>query len=100
MPAPPQNVFVPRSGVTTDQGHLSFDEVCDQLAGAVGRLTGDDAKAVEVLGATGNDSVREGAATIDDLASSAGGRLVLDSRLVGHPAYPAAVVAAPGRVAG
>jgi acyl-CoA reductase-like NAD-dependent aldehyde dehydrogenase len=29
----PQNVFVPRSGITTDQGHLSFDEVCDHLAG-------------------------------------------------------------------
>jgi phenylacetic acid degradation protein paaN len=95
----PQNVFVPRPGITTDQGHLSFDEVCDHLAVAVGRLTGDDAKAVEVLGATVNDSVREGAATIADLASSDGGRLVLDSRLVSHPAYPDAVVRAPGLVA-
>src|SRR3954451_1811957 len=36
----PQNVLVPRSGVDTDEGHLSFDELGERLAGAIGRLTG------------------------------------------------------------
>lgn len=94
----PQNVYVPRDGIDTDEGHLTFDEVCDRLAGAVQRLTADDAKAVELLGATVNDTVRAGAEGIPDLAAQAGGRLVLDSRRVSHPTYPDAVVRAPGIV--
>jgi phenylacetic acid degradation protein paaN len=95
----PQNVFVPRAGVETDEGHLSFDELGEKLASAIGRLTGDDAKAVELLGATVNDGVRERAAGLADLASSAGGRVVVDSRTVAHPRYPDAVVRTPGLVA-
>ncbi|GMA87171.1 hypothetical protein GCM10025868_24210 [Angustibacter aerolatus] len=63
------------------------------------RLTGDDAKAVEVLGATVNDTVRAGAAGLAALADTAGGRVVLDSRQVAHPTYPDAVVRTPGLVA-
>ena len=62
----PQNVYVPRAGVDTDEGHLSFDEFGEKLAAAIGRLTGDDAKAVELLGATVNDGVRERAAGLAD----------------------------------
>ncbi|NUO89966.1 MAG: aldehyde dehydrogenase family protein, partial [Dermatophilaceae bacterium] len=46
----PQNLYLPADGIDTDEGHLSFDDFGDKLAGAVGRLTGDDAKAVELLG--------------------------------------------------
>ena len=94
----PQNVYVPRGGVDTDQGHLSLQEFSDRLAGAVQRLTGNDAKAVELLGATVNDTVRSGADRLSGLASASGGRLVLDSRRISHPAYPDAVVRAPGIV--
>ncbi|HET8616932.1 MAG TPA: phenylacetic acid degradation protein PaaN [Actinomycetales bacterium] len=94
----PQNVYVPRGGIETDQGHLSFDEVAQQVAGAVQRLTSDDAKAVELLGATVNPAVRERAASLATFASSGGGQVVLDSRTVEHPAYPDAVVRTPGLV--
>jgi acyl-CoA reductase-like NAD-dependent aldehyde dehydrogenase len=94
----PQNVYVPRDGVDTDEGHLSLAEFCDRLAGAVQALTGDDAQAVELLGATVNDTVRAGADRLAGMASAAGGRLVLDSRRVPHPTYPDAVVRAPGIV--
>jgi phenylacetic acid degradation protein paaN len=94
----PQNVYVPRDGVDTDEGHLSLAEFCDRLAGAVRALTGDDARAVELLGATVNDTVRAGADQLAGMASAAGGRLVLDSRRVPHPTYPDAVVRAPGIV--
>jgi acyl-CoA reductase-like NAD-dependent aldehyde dehydrogenase len=94
----PQNIYVPRSGVDTDEGHLSFEEFGQKLAGAVQRLTGDDAKAVEVLGATVNEGVRANAGSLAEVAADAGGSVVLDSRVVSHPAYPQAVVRAPGLV--
>jgi phenylacetic acid degradation protein paaN len=94
----PQNVYVPRDGVDTDQGHLSLSEFSDRLAAAVQALTSDDARAVELLGATVNDTVRSGADRLSGLAAAVGGRLVLESRTVSHPTYPDAVVRAPGIV--
>jgi phenylacetic acid degradation protein paaN len=95
----PQNVYVPREGIETDEGHLSCEEFGQRLAGAVQRLTADDAKAVELLGATVNEGVRGNASGLAALAEEAGGTVVLDSRQVSHPAYPEAVVRAPGLVA-
>src|SRR5829696_2799059 len=95
----PQNLYVPQAGVDTDEGHLSFDEFGDRLAGAIGRLTGDDAKAVELLGATVNDQVRGNAGSLASIAEDADGRVVLDSRRVAHPTWSDAVVRAPGLVA-
>ncbi|WP_406832959.1 phenylacetic acid degradation protein PaaN [Pedococcus sp. KACC 23699] len=94
----PQNIYVPRDGITTDEGEVSFEEFGHKLAAAVGKLTGDDAKAVELLGATVNDGVRANAGGLADLAEEAGGTVVLDSRAVTHPAWPDAVVRAPGLV--
>lgn len=95
----PQNIYVPADGVDTDQGHLGFEEFGQKLAGAVQRLTGDDAKAVELLGATVNPDVRDRAANLAGLAEEAGGSVVLDSRRIEHPAFPEAVVQAPGILA-
>ncbi len=95
----PQNLYLPASGIDTDDGHLSVAEVSDRLARAIDRLTSDDARAVELLGATVNDSVRLRAATVADLAAYADGRVVLDSRAVSHPTYPGAVVRTPALVA-
>lgn len=94
----PQNVYV-QAQVPTDEGVLSFDEVADRLGAAVSRLTGDDAKAVELLGATVNPQVRSNAAAHATIASEADGRVVLASREIVHPAYPDAVCRAPGLVA-
>jgi phenylacetic acid degradation protein paaN len=95
----PQNIYVPREGIDTDEGHLSFEEFGQRLGAAVGRLTGDDARAVELLGATVNDGVRANARGLAALAEEAGGTVVLDSRSVSHPTYPDAVVQAPGLIA-
>ena len=94
----PQNIYVPSTGVETDEGHLSFEEFGERLAGAVSRLTGDDVKAVELLGATVNDQVRSNADSLESMAAEAEGRVVLDSRRVVHPSYAEAVVRAPGLV--
>jgi len=95
----PQNLYVPAEGIETDEGHVSFDDFGTRLAAAVERLTGDDARAVELLGAIVNDQVRANAAGLAELADRSGGTVVLDSRRVAHPAYPDAVVRAPGLVA-
>jgi phenylacetic acid degradation protein paaN len=94
----PQNLYVPTGGVNTDEGHLTFGEFGERLAGAIQRLTGDDAKAVEILGATVNDQVRGNADSLESIAAQAEGRVVLDSRRLVHPSYAEAVVRAPGLV--
>ncbi len=47
----PQNIYVPKDGIDTAEGHLSFDEVAAALAEGVQKLLADPARAVEVLGA-------------------------------------------------
>ncbi|TDD44594.1 phenylacetic acid degradation protein PaaN [Nonomuraea terrae] len=86
----PQNVLVPAGGIETDEGHKSFDEVASGLAAAVGRLLGDDARAVELTGALVNPGVLarvEGAPSL--------GEVVLESRAVKHPEFPDAVIRTP-----
>ncbi len=92
----PQNLYVPEGGIDTDEGHLSFDEFGERLAGAVGRLTGDDAKAVELLGATVNDQVRDNADSLASIADGCRGRVVLDSRRVDAPGVGRRRRARPG----
>jgi phenylacetic acid degradation protein paaN len=95
----PQNIYVPRSGIETDEGHLSFEDFGAKLSGALTRVNGDDAKAVEILGAIVNDDVRSRAIDLPGLAARLGGTVVLDTRKVKHPSYPDAEVRAPGLVA-
>ena len=90
----PQDVLVPRDGIDTDEGRTTFDEVGAGIAAALDRLLGDDARAVEVLGAVVNDGV------IERLDGAAGtGRVVVESRTITHPAWPDARVRTPLLVA-
>ncbi len=99
----PQNVYVPRDGISTDEGPLSFEQLADRLAEAIRAADArDDAKAVELLGATVNDGVRSRAGSVAEIAASAPsgqGRVLLESREVEHATYPDAVVRSPALVA-
>jgi phenylacetic acid degradation protein paaN len=86
----PQNILIPASGVDTDEGHKSVDEVAAGIAAAVQGLTHDPARAVEVTGAIVNDAVLDRLDRARQL-----GEVVLDSRAVAHPAHPDAVVRTP-----
>ncbi|HEF5787608.1 aldehyde dehydrogenase [Burkholderia multivorans] len=86
----PQNIYVPRDGIRTADGHASFDEVAQAIAGGVQKLTGDPARSVELIGAIQNDGVT---ARID--AARAVGRVLLDSQTLQHPAFPDARVRTP-----
>jgi phenylacetic acid degradation protein paaN len=90
----PQNVFVPREGIATDEGHKSFAEVGDAIAAAVQKLLADDARAVELLGAVVNRGVLERLG-----AAPNRGQVVLESRTIDHPAWPDATVRTPTIVA-
>ena len=86
----PQNVYVPRGGISTAEGHLSFDQVAQALGEAVQKLVGDPARAVEILGAVVSDGV---AARIDTARMM--GTVIVDSQVIAHPLYPKARVRTP-----
>jgi phenylacetic acid degradation protein paaN len=86
----PQNVYIPRSGIATERGHISVTQFGAAVASAVDALLSDDARAVEILGAVVNDPVRE---RLESWAGHAG--TVLASRAIKHPAWPDATVRTP-----
>lgn len=86
----PQNLLIPREGITTDAGHRTFDEVTADLAAAVGALLGDDARANALLGALVNPEVK---ARLEQAAGL--GEVALPSRAITHPDFPDAVVRTP-----
>ncbi|ACL58284.1 phenylacetic acid degradation protein PaaN [Methylobacterium nodulans] len=47
----PQTIFVPASGISTDEGHKSFEAVAASIAGAIDALLSDPVRAGAVLGA-------------------------------------------------
>lgn len=86
----PQNIYVPRGGIATAEGHASFEDVANALAEAVGKLLADPARAVEILGAVQNTAVLRRLEAARSL-----GDVVLDTQVVTHPAYPDATVRTP-----
>ncbi|MCB5911322.1 phenylacetic acid degradation protein PaaN [Streptomyces pinistramenti] len=86
----PQNLLIPRGGITTETGPKSYDEVVTDLAGAVSGLLGDDTRANALLGAIVNPQVK---ARID--AASGLGDVALASRSVANPEFPGAMVRTP-----
>ncbi|MFM0139950.1 phenylacetic acid degradation protein PaaN [Caballeronia grimmiae] len=86
----PQNIYVPRDGIRTADGQLSFDEVAKALAGAAEKLTSDAARAVELTGAIQNEGI---VARIGE--ARALGDVLLDSQTLTHPAFPEARVHTP-----
>ena len=86
----PQNIFVPRDGIHTAGGTMSFEEVAKSICVGVEKLLGDKERAVEVLGAVQNDGVAE------RLERARGtGKVLLDTIRLEHPQYPDARVVTP-----
>ncbi|TXR96517.1 phenylacetic acid degradation protein PaaN [Streptomyces sp. col6] len=86
----PQNVLIPRAGITTDAGDKTYDDVVGDIAAAVTGLLGDDARANGLLGALVNPEVK---ARLE--AASGLGEVALSSREVANPDFPDAVVRTP-----
>jgi len=90
----PQNVYLPAGGIDTDEGHKSVEEVAAGIGAALGKLLGDDARAVELLGGVVNDGVMSRLQ-----AAGSRGKVLVESRAVAHPSYDQAVVRTPTLVA-
>jgi phenylacetic acid degradation protein paaN len=86
----PQNIYVPRDGIHTSEGHMNFDDVAKALAAAVEKLVSDPARAVELTGAIQNDGVMARIADARQL-----GEVLTDSQSLAHPAFPDAHVRSP-----
>ncbi|MFI1937551.1 phenylacetic acid degradation protein PaaN [Streptomyces purpureus] len=86
----PQNLLIPREGITTEQGPKSYDEVVADLSASVAGLLGDDARANALLGALVNPDVKTRLE-----AAAALGEVALPSREVANPEFPDAVVRTP-----
>jgi phenylacetic acid degradation protein paaN len=86
----PQNVYLPESGIETDEGTKSPVDVAAGIGAAFDKLLGDDARAVELLGGVVNAGV------LDRLESAGShGQVYVASRAVTHPSYPDATVRTP-----
>ena len=86
----PQNIYVPKDGIETADGRLTFDQVAAAIAEGVQKLLGDPARAVEILGAVVNDGVMQ---RLDKARSL--GSIVLDTQTIAHPLYPQARIRTP-----
>jgi phenylacetic acid degradation protein paaN len=91
----PQNLLVPREGIDTDQGHKGFREVVADLAAALDRLLGDDARAAALLGAIVNPGVL---GRVEQAEKGEFGELALAPRAVAVPEWPDALVRTPALV--
>ncbi len=71
----PQNIYVPRDGIETDEGRKSLDEVAAGLSGAIDKLLSDPQRAFGVLGAIQSED------TLRRIEAARGlGRIVRDSK--------------------
>ncbi|RKT25152.1 phenylacetic acid degradation protein paaN [Paraburkholderia sp. RAU2J] len=86
----PQNIYVPRTGIRTANGSLSFDDVAQAIASSVQKLVADPSRAVELLGAIQNEGVTQ---RIGE--ASKFGRVLVESQALEHPAFANARVRTP-----
>ncbi|MFQ5972090.1 MAG: phenylacetic acid degradation protein PaaN, partial [Alphaproteobacteria bacterium] len=86
----PQDIFVPRGGIDTDEGHKSIEEVAGALSGAVDALVADPDSAADIIGAIQSEATL---ARVDGAA--AGGEVVRASAPLAHPRFPDARVRTP-----
>ncbi len=86
----PQNIYVPKNGIDTPEGHLSFDQVAGGIGDGIRKLLGDAARAVEILGAIQNESI------VKRIGDARGlGEIVVDSQPMTHPQFAHAHVHTP-----
>ena len=91
----PQNLLIPRTGIETDAGHKSYDEVVADLGAALDGLLGDDARAAGLLGAVVNPGVLQRA---EQAEKGEFGELALAPRRIAVEEFPEAVVTTPALV--
>lgn len=85
-----QAIYVPKGGIDTPEGKVSFDEFAQALATATSKFLGDNDRACMVLGAIQSEAT---AKRIDECRKL--GEIVLDSEPRVHAEYPDARIHTP-----
>ena len=86
----PQAILIPRSGVPSDEGCLSYEDVADYLCRTVSKFLSDSDRAAGVLGAIPNP------ATLERLNSAASlGKVLLASESRPIPGFDGAIYRTP-----
>ncbi len=62
----PQNIFIPKDGIETSDGHMSFDDVAKAITVSISKLLGEPARANGILGAIQNPATYERAMAAND----------------------------------
>ncbi len=77
----PQNIFIPKDGISTADGHISFDDVASAIVKAVDWMLSDQGRANEVLGAIQNEVT---ANRVDDVD----GEILREGLAIEHELFP------------
>ena len=85
-----QAIYVPKDGIDTPEGKVSFDEFAQALATATSKFLGDNDRACMVLGAIQSEATAE---RINECRKL--GEIVLDSESRVHAEYPEARIRTP-----
>ena len=87
----PQNIYIPRTGIQTENGPLSFDDAASAIAKGVEKLLSDPDRAFALLGALGSEAVAKRVANI----AQSGADIILGTEKADYAPYPEARTAKP-----
>jgi phenylacetic acid degradation protein paaN len=90
----PQNIYVPRGGVTAGGRRVSVDEICDALAAAFRAIVAEPRRAASILATIQSPSTLELIGRLREDGRRCGSVLV-DSAAYAHPDHPRARTATP-----
>lgn len=86
----PQNIFIPKVGIKTADGHKTFEEVSTILSSAIEKFLSDPSRAFGVLGAI------QSVATLERITeANEKGSTVLKSKKLEDPNFPGAEIHTP-----
>jgi len=91
MSTTPQNLYIPEAGIRVGEEQVSFDDIVAGLVDTISGLLADDQRAGDILGCI--KSRNDVSNLIDNAVAS--GEVLLDSRKITHPSFPAAEVRTP-----
>lgn len=86
-----QNIFIPKQGIETGDGHKTFDEVAAAIVKAVDWLLGDPKRGAEILGAIQSPRTLERI----EAAKKDGAEVLRDATPVANEQFPEARVRSP-----
>lgn len=90
----PQNIYVPKDGIDTPDGKMSFDEVATAIATSVDKLLGDENRAFAILGAITSDAVTARVGEAVEVGNK-DGKIALNSCAANYELFPEALTAKP-----